>query len=137
MNKDLEKFENRSDDWLAKERLYEETVSAWDFDEGKKIKKQHEINCEANEIKEKHEALHNAYNNYQNQTNNAQNNFVKLDSKQAAKILIPILLMCSLLIIIGIASEFGVINDAEVVLALPIIIFITVVSVLPKKRRIK
>lgn len=137
MNKDLEKFENRSDDWLAKERIYEETVSAWDFDEGKRIKKQHEEDCEAKEIKEKHEAIHNAYNSYQKQVNKGSNNFVRLDSKQAAKIFIPILLMCTLIILIGIASEFGVINDSEVVLALPIIIFIAAVNLLPKKRRIK
>lgn len=58
MNKDLKHFENRSDDWLAKQREKENTVSAWDIDEGKKIKYNHEENCEAKEIKERHEKIH-------------------------------------------------------------------------------
>ena len=58
MNKDLERFENRSDDWLAKQKKIEDNVSAWDFDEGKKIKETHEKNCEAKEIKERHEKIH-------------------------------------------------------------------------------
>lgn len=58
MDKDLKQFENRSDDWLAKERQEENKVSAWDFDEGKKIKEYHEKNCEAREIKERHEQIH-------------------------------------------------------------------------------
>ena len=37
MNKDLEQFENRSDDWLAKQRKDENRTSAWDFDEGWKM----------------------------------------------------------------------------------------------------
>ena len=58
MNKDLEQFENRSDDWLAKQRAKENSVSAWDIDEGKRIKQYHEENCEAREIKERHERIH-------------------------------------------------------------------------------
>lgn len=41
MREDLQQFENRSDDWLAKQRKYEENVSAWDLDEGRKIKEEH------------------------------------------------------------------------------------------------
>ena len=37
MNKDLEQFENRSDDWLAKQRNMENKTSAWDIDEGKSM----------------------------------------------------------------------------------------------------
>ena len=58
MNKDLERFENRSDDWLAKQRKRENKISAWDFDEGMKIKEYHKDHCEAKEIKEKHEMIH-------------------------------------------------------------------------------
>ena len=58
MNKDLEQFENRSDDWLAKQRNIENKTSAWDIDEGKRIKEIHEENCEAKEIKERHEKIH-------------------------------------------------------------------------------
>lgn len=51
----LSQFENRSDDWLASERRHEATVSAWDFDEGRKIKESHRDNCDAEEIKQSHE----------------------------------------------------------------------------------
>lgn len=66
MDKDLKQFENRSDDWLAKERKDEDKVSAWDFDEGKKIKKFHEENCEAKEIKETHEKIHQGWTSNKN-----------------------------------------------------------------------
>jgi len=49
MNDDLKKFENRSDDWLADQIKYESLVSAWDLDEGRRLKEEHEI-------------LHSAYN---------------------------------------------------------------------------
>ena len=62
MREELQAFENRSDDWLAKERAYEDSVSAWDFDEGRKVKIEHIENCEAKEIKENHERIHKAYN---------------------------------------------------------------------------
>ncbi len=42
MQKDLEKFENRSDDWLAKQRAHEARVSAWDLDDARKLKIEHE-----------------------------------------------------------------------------------------------
>jgi len=43
MQKDLEKFENRSDDWLAKQRAHESRVSAWDLDDARKLKREHEV----------------------------------------------------------------------------------------------
>ena len=58
MENDLEKFENRHDDWLADEIAYEETVSAWDFDEGRRLRREHNENCEAKFIKERHEQIH-------------------------------------------------------------------------------
>lgn len=61
MEKNLLKFENRSDDWLAKQRKDEEKVSAWDFDEGIKLKRAHQNNCEARKIKSDHEAKHKMY----------------------------------------------------------------------------
>lgn len=41
MRKELEVFENRSDDWLAKQRKQEARISAWDLDEGRKLKEDH------------------------------------------------------------------------------------------------
>lgn len=61
MDKDLMKFENRTDDWLAKQKKEESYVSAWDFDEGKRIKQQHQENCEATQIKKEHEQKHQLY----------------------------------------------------------------------------
>ena len=42
MKKELEAFENRSDDWLADQIKHEQRVSAWDFDDAKKLKQEHE-----------------------------------------------------------------------------------------------
>ena len=42
-NEELKIFENRSDDWLAREREYENSVSVWDFDEAKEIKAEHHL----------------------------------------------------------------------------------------------
>ena len=61
MEKDLLKFENRSDDWLAKQRKEESRVSAWDFDEGIKVRNDHQDNCEARQIKAEHEIKHSMY----------------------------------------------------------------------------
>ena len=61
MEKDLLKFENRSDDWLAKQRKEESRVSAWDFDEGIKVRNEHQDNCEARQIKTEHEIKHSMY----------------------------------------------------------------------------
>ena len=61
MEKDLLKFENRSDDWLAKQRKEESRVSAWDFDEGIKVRSEHQDNCEARQIKSEHEIRHSMY----------------------------------------------------------------------------
>lgn len=42
MREELKIFENRSDDWYAKERAYEESISAWDLDDGRKLKQEHQ-----------------------------------------------------------------------------------------------
>lgn len=78
MNKDLEVFENRKDDWLAKERKHEESVSAWDIDDSSKLKQQHLDNCEAKLIKDEHARRHMQYNVYQNsQFKDIDENFTK------------------------------------------------------------
>ena len=40
---DLKQFENRNDDWLAKQRRLEEKISPWDLDDARKIKEEHAI----------------------------------------------------------------------------------------------
>ena len=86
MDKDLLKFENRSDDWLAKQKKEESYVSAWDFDEGKKIKEYHQDNCEATQIKQQHEYRHQMYNKkvqeIRSGTNKINKNFNKILKKR-------------------------------------------------------
>ena len=43
-NKDLEIFDK--DDWLSKERLRESRISAWDFDDGRKLRYEHQDDCD-------------------------------------------------------------------------------------------
>lgn len=51
MKDELKIFENRSDDWLAKERAHEARVSAWDLDEGRRIKEEHERIHKAHDVR--------------------------------------------------------------------------------------
>ncbi|MBR3251270.1 MAG: hypothetical protein IKF80_06140 [Erysipelotrichaceae bacterium] len=53
---DFEKY--NSDDWLKKEIEREKRVSAWDFDEGHKVRYEHEENCDARNNAQEHEIRH-------------------------------------------------------------------------------
>lgn len=46
------------DNWLEKERLRESKISAWDFDEGKKIRNEHAQSCDVKEIADRHHQRH-------------------------------------------------------------------------------
>lgn len=46
------------DDWLAKEKAYEARISAWDLDEGKKVRYEHEEHCDVRENAEFHTVRH-------------------------------------------------------------------------------
>lgn len=138
MNKDLEVFENRSDDWLAKERKYEATVSAWDLDEGRKLRAEHEDNCEAREIKRSHEQRHQAYDNqFVNLNDLAKKRNETEVSKKTGLIILLLLTIVPLAtiitVIIGIMSD----GPAEVVLVMPIILLILIVNIYKMKRRKK
>lgn len=136
MNKDLEAFENRSDDWLAKERRREELVSAWDFDEGYKLKNEHSRNCEAKQIKLDHEIKHEYYDRIQKQRRERANNqFQQIDSSKALKVFAPVFLVMILIIMIGAFAASGFINIGEIGFAIPIIIFILLANLLPKRRK--
>lgn len=136
MNKDLEAFENRSDDWLAKERRREELVSAWDFDEGYKLKKEHIQDCEARKIKEDHEIKHEYYNRINKlRRDKANNQFQQVDSGRALKVFVPIFLVMILIIMIGSFAAAGLINVGEIGFAIPMIIFILLVNLIPKRRK--
>ncbi len=56
INKEMEKMER--DDWLAKEIARESRISAWDMDEGKNLRREHEENCDARDVAETHHRRH-------------------------------------------------------------------------------
>ena len=49
---------NNNDDWLAKEIAREKRVSAWDLDEGRKLRQEHEEDCEVKEVADRHHQRH-------------------------------------------------------------------------------
>ena len=55
-NKDLDIFEH--DDWLKKERARESRISAWDFDDAKKLRQEHEDDCDAEDVAQLHRIEH-------------------------------------------------------------------------------
>ncbi|MCR4855695.1 MAG: hypothetical protein K5908_05955 [Erysipelotrichaceae bacterium] len=56
IRKDNQKFND--DDWLAREIARESRISAWDLDEGKKVRAEHEENCDVRELAEEHHRRH-------------------------------------------------------------------------------
>ena len=46
------------DDWLAKEKAYEARISAWDLDEGKRVRFEHEEHCDVRDNAEMHASRH-------------------------------------------------------------------------------
>ena len=46
------------DNWLEKERLRESKISAWDFDDGRKVRNEHAENCDVKEIADVHQRRH-------------------------------------------------------------------------------
>lgn len=136
MKDELKVFENRRDDWLAKERKYEATISAWDFDEGRKLKVEHNENCEAEYIKETHHKKHELYNNTHNKgvaNNNEQ--FQNVDQLKFIRIFIPIILVIFFAGLFFAFVEDGIIEIDGFNYAIPIIIFIILVNLIPNNKR--
>ena len=131
MKKELEVFENRSDDWLAKEVARERATSVWDFDDGQKLKNEHYDNCEAREIKENHARIHSAY---RNEKTNVPNRTQLNNAKKLA--LLPIVI--SGLFVFGIFAQVGILSEDSVFFVIPYIVFMfiiisTVTSIRRKK----
>lgn len=135
MNKDLEAFENRSDDWLANERKREELISAWDLDEGHKLKQEHRENCEAYQIKKDHEIKHARFNEMNKVNLSANRQFQDLEPTKIVKAFVPVFTVVLLIILLGIFTASGVIDGGEIGFAIPIIIFILLVNLMSNKRR--
>ena len=53
---DFEKL--NQDDWLAKEIARENRISAWDLDEGKSVREEHERDCDARNNADEHHRKH-------------------------------------------------------------------------------
>ena len=47
-----------NDNWLEKERIRESRVSAWDFDDGKKLRNDHADNCDVELLAKQHRRVH-------------------------------------------------------------------------------
>lgn len=137
MNKDLEVFENRSDDWLAKERKYEATVSAWDLDEGKKLRAEHEEDCEAREIKRSHELRHQAYNNQFTNLNDLVKNKKEVPQNKLTLLIVLFAFFIPMMIFVGILIETFGESIPEFILVIPIIVLILMVNVIKQKGRNK
>ena len=131
MDKDLLKFENRSDDWLAKQKKEESYVSAWDFDEGKKIKEYHQDNCEATQIKQQHEYHHQMYNKKVQEIRSGTNKINKTTKNYLivaaiSFMFIPLLLMVMINIAAGSSPAIGFI---------PIILIVVFIALFSGRRR--
>lgn len=138
MKEELQAFENRSDDWLAKERAYENSVSAWDFDEGKKVRLEHHNDCDAKEVKANHERRHKEYNETHDKgLINDSKQFEDLDKASIRRVLIPIFAILALIIVINIASLAGALDIEEAGAFVPFIIFAIGISLITKKKKEK
>ena len=137
MNKDLEVFENRSDDWLAKERKYEATISAWDLDEGKKLRAEHEEDCEAREIKRSHELRHQAYNNQFTNLNDLVKKKKEVPQNKLTLLIVLFAFFIPMMIFVGIFIETFGESIPEFILVIPIIVLILMVNVIKQKGRNK
>lgn len=126
MRDELKVFENRSDDWLAKERSYEESISAWDLDEGKKLKESHE----------KHHA------NY-NKTHAKgvigkpikQEDFVSVDSSKIFKTIIIVIVVSIIAVILVRFFSLLFIDASSIIEFVPFIIFILVFASFTRRKK--
>lgn len=138
MREELEVFENRHDDWLAKERKYEDSVSAWDFDEGKKLRKAHEEHCDSLQLKEGHRQRHNLYNQTHQKGVIASNGqYVPFDAKRFVLIFVPIMVAIFVISMIITFASFGAIELDELLNAVPIIVFIIIALTVKGKKEKK
>ncbi|MGN1406572.1 MAG: hypothetical protein ACI4WM_09865 [Erysipelotrichaceae bacterium] len=88
---DLKKFENREDDWLAKQRRLESRISPWDLDDAKKLKSEHE-------------RIHSSYNkriSYSRTEKNTKNQVFNL----IAGIFLALFIMMFIALVIGMSGR--------------------------------
>ena len=120
------KDKQMTDDWLYQEIKRESKISAWDFDEGSKIKQAHEDHCARERVRREHEEVH-VKRVDSKQINNTVNN------KQVALIGVVMFFVIAAFIFIFIGSFMG--GNITVLPMFPIFIFvfIAVISSITKK----
>ena len=137
MEKNNSFFEDRNSDWLAQEIKREKRVSPWDFDEGKKVRNEHEENCEKEEVAEEHRAEHDIINTVIARQSEIARTAIKRADKTAktGSVLVTVFVIVFFLIIfanilITIGSGFLPVRTMEMIFSfIPMIIFIIVISV--------
>lgn len=126
MKEELKIFENRSDDWLAKERAYEERVSAWDLDDAKYIKQEHHrIHVQKDIRKQKFKNL---------EVNGKLNSHKTNNNQKTVLICIGLLIVLYVLFVFFISGNF-IIDDLLFGFPTIIVVFMMIVSNLKKERK--
>lgn len=126
MRDELKVFENRSDDWLAKERTYEESISAWDLDEGKKLKESHKM-----------------HHDYYNKTHDKgvigkpikQEDFVSVDGSKIFKTILIVVVVLVLTIILVRFFSLLFIDASSIIEFVPFIIFILIFASFTRRKK--
>ena len=103
------------DDWLYQEIKRESKFSAWDFDEGSKVKRAHEEHCAAENVRKEHAMVHKAPVN--RQTVNQD-----ISSKRFLVIVITMIFVIAVFIFITISNFID--GNFEFFGALPIFAFV-------------
>ncbi|MBR4461031.1 MAG: hypothetical protein IKS51_00345 [Erysipelotrichaceae bacterium] len=68
-----------SDNWYAEEKERESRISAWDFDEGKNLREQHEKNCDAKGLALEHRTEHQNRSKKRQRSNGTSDPFFVID----------------------------------------------------------
>jgi len=128
-NIDLDVFENREDDWLAKQRQHEARVSAWDFDEGRRLKIEHEI--KHNEFNQKREVIRELSRERNNEFQNLNTTKLNSSNSDPKPLIITIVIATIFIMAIGFITNFNMDNFAGSF----IIYFMLMIFLANKKRR--
>lgn len=115
------------DDWLYQEIKRESKISAWDFDEGNKIKQAHEEHCAREKVRREHEEVH------VKSVRVAKTKNINVDNKKAALIGLIMFFVIATFIFVFVGSIMG--GEFTILPMFPIFIFvfIAVISSITKK----
>lgn len=116
MKEELKIFENRSDDWLAKQRAYEDRHSVWNLDDGKNLKEEHHRIHEEKDIRKQ---------NFKNIEKNRRiyTRINETEKQKSSKLLIIFIYFIIFLVVMIDVGIFG-----EIFAFMPIIIFVIIMA---------